>query len=833
MKPNIYSILRRIPLPLLLTLMLLAALPLSARDFSYTYAGQPITYTVIDETAKTCKTKEGRYSKYYYPGNYVNGPLVLPEHPMDGETEYTLIEISDYSFCDCIINIKENNLSSVYIPNSVTKIGNFAFFNHLELTSVILGNAVTTIGNSAFSACEKLNSINIPKSVIKIGEDAFKSTPLKKAEFESIESICSIDFYNQYSNPLALAKNLYIQDQLATDIIIPTTITKIGNYAFVNCSSLNSITIPNSITSIGKSAFSGCSGLTSVTIPNSVTSIYSDAFSGCTLTPLRLNCYVGHSITVSSGSVIECLFADLNSINTNSGVTKSAWNQYKYDLEPFCLGARIIPTENKDFDPSIVFTKTEVVISGYNEEAITTIIDNTKTNIVKGQNPGKSYNYNINSYTADGTKYRIQAGEFRTRDTYPIYYALSSTQTSVRVSGIIYEVDPTVEVAEIGFILGPYDEYKEYKGKDLVFEDLKPAWTHYIVPVVKDKNGNTLNGTSLGINTRGWDFYANKTVGPTTAVLKASFTEKEAKADECWWEFDGQRVSNKNMTLLSLAPQREYKPKFYIKYKDTTYPPFEAAISTGALELTTLQPKGVSSTCAIVAATTNISDLEPMVGFQWKKYDAPASLAPSEGYGAICDGVLEGYLKNLQSTSYYNVRPFYKDAQNKYYYGDWVTFDPSDFSFFEPTVRTYPVEEVTQTSATVRGYALSGTENITSQGFQYWISGGSHHAPALAPAAEDIKTVTVKGQVMVVTFEDLEPGCTYTYRAFVETESGFTYGDEQTFTTEAVDGVGYVQAEEVTVVGYYTLTGLRSDKPHQGLNIVVYSNGKTRKMIMK
>lgn len=162
-----------------------------------------------------------------------------------------------------------------------------------------------------------------------------------------------------------------------------------------------------------------------------------------------------------------------------------------------------------------------------------------------------------------------------------------------------------------------------------------------------------------------------------------------------------------------------------------------------------------------------------------------------------------------------------------------MTFDPSDFSFFEPTVRTYPVEEVTQTSATVRGYALSGTENITSQGFQYWISGGGNHAPALVPAAEDIKTVTVNGQVMVATFEDLEPGCTYTYRAFVETESGFSYGDEQTFTTEAVDGVGYIQAEEVTVVAYYTLTGLRSDKPHQGLNIVLYSNGKTRKMIMK
>lgn len=755
MKPNIYSILRRIRLSLLLILMLLPALPLSARDFKYTYEGHTITYTVISEAAKTCKTKDGTYiTNGYGPGftpshtagNSVSGVLILPEHPMDGDTEFTLIELGAHAFYAC------RNLTSVTIPNSIKSISKYAF-----------------------ASCSSLTSVSIPNSV-----------------------------------------------------------TSISEYAFQSCIKLISITIPISVTSIDKYAFSFCSGLTSVTIPNSVTSISEYAFEYCKLTPLRLNCYVGHPLDVSSGSVIECLFADLNSINTNSGVTKSAWNQYKYDLVPFRLGAIISPIENKDFDPSIVFMKTEIAIYEYNEEPITMIIDNTKPNIEIDLNFGKSYSYTIYSYTADGTKYTIQRERFYTTSKYPVYYALSSTQTSVTVSDIKIDMheDPTVDVAEVGFRLGLYEDYKEYTGKDLVFENLLPDRSYNIVPVVKDKNGKRVDGTSLSIKTRGWDFYANKTEGPTTAVLKAAFTEDDAKADEYWWEFDGQRVSNKNMTLLSLAPQREYKPKFFIKYKDTKYS-FEAAISTGALELTTLQPKGVSSTCAIVAATTNISDLEPMVGFQWKKYDAPASLAPSEGYGAICDGVLEGYLKNLQSTSYYNVRPFYKDAQNKYYYGDWITFDPSDFSFFEPTVRTYPVEEVTQTSATVRGYALSGTENITSQGFQYWISGGSNHAPARVPAAEDIKTVTVKGQVMVVTFEDLEPGCTYTYRAFVETESGFTYGDEQTFTTEAIDGVGYVQAEEVTVVGYYTLTGLRSDKPHQGLNIVVYSNGKTRKMIMK
>ena len=61
---------------------------------------------------------------------------------------------------------------------------------------------------------------------------------------------------------------------------IPNSVTSIGNYALVDCTSLTAITIGNSVTSIGESAFSGCS-LTSITIPNSVTSIGTGAFSYC------------------------------------------------------------------------------------------------------------------------------------------------------------------------------------------------------------------------------------------------------------------------------------------------------------------------------------------------------------------------------------------------------------------------------------------------------------------------------------------------------------------------------------------------------------------------
>ena len=67
-----------------------------------------------------------------------------------------------------------------------------------------------------------------------------------------------------------------------TSLTIPSNVTSIGGYAFTDCSGLTSITFPSSLASIGVSTFSGCSGLTSITIPSSVTSIGNEAFSGCT-----------------------------------------------------------------------------------------------------------------------------------------------------------------------------------------------------------------------------------------------------------------------------------------------------------------------------------------------------------------------------------------------------------------------------------------------------------------------------------------------------------------------------------------------------------------------
>ena len=73
----------------------------------------------------------------------------------------------------------------------------------------------------------------------------------------------------------------YTKEKGVTEVVIPDSVTSIGDWAFENCRSLTSVTIPNSVTSIGYGAFKNCTGLTSITIPDSITSIGERAFENC------------------------------------------------------------------------------------------------------------------------------------------------------------------------------------------------------------------------------------------------------------------------------------------------------------------------------------------------------------------------------------------------------------------------------------------------------------------------------------------------------------------------------------------------------------------------
>jgi hypothetical protein len=213
----------------------------------------------------------------------------------DGSIKSIVIEsgvtsIGDFAFFECI------NLTSVTIPNSVTTLGNGAFAYCTNLGSVTMGGNVKTISEGAFYDCESLISIVIPDSVIFISDVAFGACI-------SLTSVTIPD------SVTTLGNGAFAYCESLTSVTIPDKVTSIGNGTFVYCTNLEYIVIPDKVTSIGEDAFAYCTGLTSIVIPDSVTTIGDYAFYDCTgLTSVTVTGGLGGDGKPVAGGVIDKYF---------------------------------------------------------------------------------------------------------------------------------------------------------------------------------------------------------------------------------------------------------------------------------------------------------------------------------------------------------------------------------------------------------------------------------------------------------------------------------------------------------------------------------------------
>ena len=170
-------------------------------------------------------------------------------------------------------------------------------------TTLAIPDGTKTIAARALYYCKSLTDVTLPASVTRIGGGAFREyTALKvlqfsgtKAQWQAIEGCdtvavpgiqCSDGYLGVKDVPGYLkiygTKVTGYTGELPENLVIPGGVTEIGERAFENCTSLESVEIPASVTEIGGYAFCNCTNLAEVTIPGSVTRIGGSAFYGCT-----------------------------------------------------------------------------------------------------------------------------------------------------------------------------------------------------------------------------------------------------------------------------------------------------------------------------------------------------------------------------------------------------------------------------------------------------------------------------------------------------------------------------------------------------------------------
>lgn len=247
-------------------------------------------------------------------------------------------------------------ITELVIEDGIKSIMEGAFYGEEYLESVTLPDSIEFIGDSAF-ADTAITTVTLPKNLQDFDGTIFNSQNIKEykvhPENQYFTAVDGVVYSKDMTELVAFPIGRYA-DGGANNFVIPGTVTKIGNYAFLNCKH-TSVKIPGNVKSIGMQAFAGNTALSTIEILNGVESIYDGAFLSCnSLSSIHLPTSVSYIGYCSLGFGYAFDFEGLEFMLDQKGISHEAVTEenaaYYASLTGFPIDSFIICVVNEDVD---------------------------------------------------------------------------------------------------------------------------------------------------------------------------------------------------------------------------------------------------------------------------------------------------------------------------------------------------------------------------------------------------------------------------------------------------------------------------------------------------
>lgn len=226
------------------------------------------------ETETTVTEPEPTSSMYFTCKEITGGSLLIDSYTGSAKEVILPAEIDGKKVVAISGKAFEGNtaLTSVRIPEGIVTIGQAAFRNCTSLKNLTLPSTLRTLETYAFYGCSSLSNVTIPSGVTSIGLSVFGQTPYMSGQNVSFVTagdgilISCLSGSAEVTVPDTVKKitNAFYYKNSTVSIVLPSSVTEIGTYAFTGCPKLQSITIPSSVTSIAKDAIYDCKSLSAV-----------------------------------------------------------------------------------------------------------------------------------------------------------------------------------------------------------------------------------------------------------------------------------------------------------------------------------------------------------------------------------------------------------------------------------------------------------------------------------------------------------------------------------------------------------------------------------------